>query len=145
MGLSQLDTRHSRSVVHFAQLLLRIGLMNLKVILRNRDSGLNRGVPMAYNFDPNAGRVKTSCGCGGIGRRAGFRCQWGQPRGGSNPLIRTSLKKTRSKLKSTSVYLRVGLATPPVTGAVAFSSGVIPSTRSCSTANSLNFEFGNGL
>ena len=33
----------------------------------------------------------TTRGCGGIGRRAGFRCQWGQPRGGSNPLIRTLL------------------------------------------------------
>ena len=28
-------------------------------------------------------------GCGGTGRRAGFRCLWGQPRGGSNPLIRS--------------------------------------------------------
>ncbi len=27
-------------------------------------------------------------GRGGIGRRAGFRCQWGQPRGGSSPLGR---------------------------------------------------------
>ena len=26
---------------------------------------------------------------GGIGRRAGFRCQWGQPRGGSSPLLST--------------------------------------------------------
>ena len=30
-------------------------------------------------------------GCGGIGRRAGFRSQWGQPRGGSSPLIRNFL------------------------------------------------------
>src|SRR6266511_1380295 len=28
-------------------------------------------------------------GCGGIGRRARFRSVWGQPRGGSSPLIRT--------------------------------------------------------
>ena len=28
-------------------------------------------------------------GCGGIGRRAAFRSPWGQPRGGSSPLIRT--------------------------------------------------------
>ena len=27
---------------------------------------------------------------GGIGRRAGFRCQWGQPRGGSSPLLGTT-------------------------------------------------------
>jgi hypothetical protein len=27
-------------------------------------------------------------GCGGIGRRARFRSVWGQPRGGSSPLIR---------------------------------------------------------
>ena len=26
---------------------------------------------------------------GGISRRAGFRCQWGQPRGGSSPLLST--------------------------------------------------------
>ncbi len=31
----------------------------------------------------------TICGYGGIGRRASFRCWWGQPRGGSSPLIRT--------------------------------------------------------
>ena len=30
-----------------------------------------------------------TCPGGGIGRRAGFRCQWGQPRGGSNPLLGT--------------------------------------------------------
>ena len=29
-----------------------------------------------------------SRGCGGIGRRARFRSVWGQPRGGSSPLIR---------------------------------------------------------
>lgn len=34
---------------------------------------------------------ETHCGCGGIGRRAGFRSQWGQPRGGSTPLSRISL------------------------------------------------------
>src|ERR687886_1568281 len=28
-------------------------------------------------------------GCGGIGRRARFRSVWGEPRGGSSPLIRT--------------------------------------------------------
>ena len=28
-------------------------------------------------------------GCGGIGRRAGFRCQWQQCRVGSSPVIRT--------------------------------------------------------
>ena len=36
-----------------------------------------------------------SCGCGGIGRRAGFRCQWGQPRGGSSPLIRIGSTENR--------------------------------------------------
>ena len=29
-------------------------------------------------------------GCGGTGRRAGFRSLWAQPRGGSTPLIRNS-------------------------------------------------------
>jgi hypothetical protein len=28
------------------------------------------------------------CGCGGTGRRAGFRCLWALARGGSTPLIR---------------------------------------------------------
>src|SRR5258708_27668475 len=32
-----------------------------------------------------------SCGCGGIGRRAGFRSQFSQGSGGSNPLIRTKI------------------------------------------------------
>ncbi len=36
-------------------------------------------------------RPNTPGGCGGIGRRAGFRYQWGQPLGGSTPLIRTDL------------------------------------------------------
>ncbi len=31
------------------------------------------------------------CGCGGIGRRAGFRCLWASARGGSTPLIRIGL------------------------------------------------------
>src|SRR6266571_8372748 len=31
-----------------------------------------------------------SCGCGGIGRRAGFRSQFSQGSGGSSPLIRTN-------------------------------------------------------
>ena len=31
---------------------------------------------------------RKSCGCGGIGRRAGFRCLWASARGGSTPLIR---------------------------------------------------------
>src|SRR5712691_7142434 len=41
-----------------------------------------RGSPRArgYNGFPR--------GCGGIGRRARFRSVWGQPRGGSSPLIR---------------------------------------------------------
>lgn len=34
--------------------------------------------------------TRCSRGCGGIGRRAGFRCLWGQPRGGSSPLIRSA-------------------------------------------------------
>src|SRR5256885_9963888 len=40
---------------------------------RDRESG-------GYNPPPR--------GCGGIGRRARFRSVWGQPRGGSSPLIR---------------------------------------------------------
>ena len=31
------------------------------------------------------------CGCGGIGRRAGFRCLWALAHGGSTPLIRIVL------------------------------------------------------
>jgi hypothetical protein len=34
---------------------------------------------------------KKTCGCGGIGRRAGFRCLWALARGGSTPLIRIGL------------------------------------------------------
>lgn len=33
-------------------------------------------------------RSRSPRGCGGIGRRAAFRSPWGQPRGGSSPLIR---------------------------------------------------------
>src|SRR5690606_1103707 len=32
---------------------------------------------------------KSTCRGGGIGRRAGFRCQWGKLRGGSSPLLGT--------------------------------------------------------
>ena len=35
---------------------------------------------------------ETCRGCGGIGRRAGFRCLWASARGGSTPLIRISLR-----------------------------------------------------
>ena len=35
-------------------------------------------------------------GCGGIGRRARFRSVWGQPRGGSSPLIRIANRSTRA-------------------------------------------------
>jgi hypothetical protein len=37
---------------------------------------------------PQPGYTGTPRGCGGIGRRARFRSVWGQPRGGSSPLIR---------------------------------------------------------
>ena len=33
-------------------------------------------------------KLRFCCGCGGIGRRAGFRCLWALARGGSTPLIR---------------------------------------------------------
>src|SRR5438270_1978212 len=33
-------------------------------------------------------KLSPARGCGGIGRRARFRSVWGQPRGGSSPLIR---------------------------------------------------------
>src|SRR5690606_4374416 len=36
--------------------------------------------------------LPAECRGGGIGRRAGFRCQWGQLRGGSSPLLGTILK-----------------------------------------------------
>jgi hypothetical protein len=35
-------------------------------------------------------RIHDTCPGGGIGRRAGFRCQWPQGRGGSSPLLGTS-------------------------------------------------------
>lgn len=34
------------------------------------------------------GPPRLFCGCGGIGRRAGFRYLWANARGGSTPLIR---------------------------------------------------------
>jgi hypothetical protein len=37
-------------------------------------------------------------GCGGIGRRARFRSVWGQPRGGSSPLIRIAERRCKSPL-----------------------------------------------
>ena len=37
-------------------------------------------------------------GCGGIGRRARFRAVWGQPRGGSSPLIR--IRETRGLFRA---------------------------------------------
>src|SRR6185436_17213757 len=34
--------------------------------------------------------LRSRCPGGGIGRRAGFRCQWGNTRGGSSPLLGTT-------------------------------------------------------
>ena len=39
----------------------------------------------------------THCPSGGIGRRAGFRSPWGQPRGGSIPLLGTSFLDIRAQ------------------------------------------------
>src|SRR5690606_29438935 len=36
-------------------------------------------------------RLPAPCRGGGTGRRAGFRCQWGKPRGGSSPLLGTTV------------------------------------------------------
>src|SRR5690606_29922214 len=36
-------------------------------------------------------RLPASGRGGGTGRRAGFRCQWGKPRGGSSPLLGTTV------------------------------------------------------
>ncbi len=44
-------------------------------------------VPASSGPGEDAGRMAVR-GCGGIGRRARFRSVWGQPRGGSSPLIR---------------------------------------------------------
>src|SRR5690606_11784212 len=41
---------------------------------------------------------KTTCGRGGIGRRARFRSVWAYPRGGSSPLDRISLYRKVSDL-----------------------------------------------
>lgn len=35
----------------------------------------------------NKYKVRVSCRGGGIGRHAGFRCLWGNTRGGSSPLL----------------------------------------------------------
>src|SRR5512143_275174 len=35
--------------------------------------------------------LRAPCPGGGIGRRAGFRCQWGNTRGGSSPLLGTTV------------------------------------------------------
>src|ERR687883_506724 len=51
-------------------------------------------------------------GCGGIGRRARFRSVWGQPRGGSSPLIRIDATAGRSRLATPEWYGR-GLRAPP--------------------------------
>src|SRR4051794_13156941 len=44
---------------------------------------------------PPSAILATASGCGGIGRRAAFRSPWGQPRGGSSPLIRTGTFQRR--------------------------------------------------
>ncbi len=51
-------------------------------------------------------------GCGGIGRRAGFRCLWGQPRGGSTPLIRIrfSAKESTKQAFYRITFLLTGLS-----------------------------------
>lgn len=38
-----------------------------------------------YNLQP----ANCTSRCGGIGRRDGFKIHWGQPRGGSSPLLGT--------------------------------------------------------
>ena len=42
------------------------------------------------------GYTSAARGCGGIGRRARFRSVWGQPRGGSSPLIRIGNGQART-------------------------------------------------
>src|SRR5580658_9515160 len=56
--------------------------------LRRVDAG--RAAP--YASAPCALRARPG---GGIGRRAGFRCQWCNSRGGSSPLLGTSLRASR--------------------------------------------------
>src|SRR6188768_2210595 len=58
-----------------------------------------------------------SRGCGGIGRRARFRAVWGQPRGGSSPLIRIAVlhgsdtdsvpKRTKDELLTVAISLNL--------------------------------------
>jgi hypothetical protein len=53
-------------------------------------------------------RIHDTCPGGGIGRRAGFRCQWPQGRGGSSPLLGTSFLLAYRP----SGYLRPGCEDP---------------------------------
>ena len=47
------------------------------------------------------------CRGGGIGRRASFRCWWGQPRAGSSPALGTiSMQPRQPRLKSTDYCVR---------------------------------------
>ena len=48
-------------------------------------------VHLGFGFEPCKNFRSLYCGCGGIGRRAGFRCQSSQGGMGSSPFIRTKL------------------------------------------------------
>ena len=55
-------------------------------------------VHLGFGFEPCKNFRSLYCGCGGIGRRAGFRCQSSQGGMGSSPFIRTTyFEKTSAK------------------------------------------------
>ena len=56
------------------------------------------------SFDEEAKGLKNYCRSGGIGRRAGFRVQWGKLRPGSNPGFGTMNMKTRRWLTFAGFY-----------------------------------------
>lgn len=68
----------------------------LKRIFRFDICGVTcKKVHLGFGFEPCENFRLLYCGCGGIGRRAGFRCQSSQGGMGSSPFIRTIGKKNR--------------------------------------------------
>ncbi len=65
---------------------LRISIRTITKILDVKQEIVNIGV--TWNAVLWNKPQRRACGCGGIGRRAGFRCLWALARGGSTPLIR---------------------------------------------------------
>jgi hypothetical protein len=84
----------------------------------------------------------SACPGGGIGRRAGFRCQWGRLRGGSSPLLGTIYRATarRSLRAGVQCVSRPTRGTHPWlarTGARSQPTGLAQSRR-CSITGKIN-------